>query len=194
MKKIAICLSFLLFVASGFAKDKIYLKNGEIINSEIIASVDFQVKFLLDHVKNADERLFVLDKSEILMIIYDDGKIERYLQLIDPYQMPDSAGFCQKGATDAHIYYKASGPFWGTLCCTGGLNPVFGVILAAVSVSSEPKEKSLKMPVTNDALHPDYQKCYREEAYVIKKKKVWTAFGIGTGIYAIFLVIYLAAY
>ena len=99
---------------------------------------------------------------------------------------------CVVGTNDARIQYSGSNALWGSLCCTGGTNPIFGLILVLV-VRNDVKQKNLNLNLASPNINnAEYLQCYRTEAIDIKRAKLWTGFGIGTGIYAI-AVIYLAA-
>lgn len=95
---------------------------------------------------------------------------------------------CTQAKQDAAVNYKATGPMVGALCCAGGTNPLFGVLLALIMNNKAPKDENLG--ITNSSLRSDneYMDCYRKAAWDKKKKQVWTGVLIGTGIYCVFII------
>jgi len=111
-----------------------------------------------------------------------------------PVAMQQATDKCSKARMDAQMMYKASGPAIGTFCCTAGTNPLFGIILVAFVIQETPKDSNLGLRDYSLMTDNDYITCYRLAAFEKKKKAVWTAFGIGTAIYAAIAIYYYAVY
>lgn len=106
-----------------------------------------------------------------------------------------SYGFNQrlydKGKSDARRYYKHKGGAVGVGCAAAGCGPVIGLIPAVIVTDNDPKDINLGIPASAYSTHQDYLKGYHEEAKRMKKKRVWTGYGIGAGIMT---VLYVALY
>jgi hypothetical protein len=194
MKKLLLLfISTVLITSSVLSSDAIYLKKGGTLIGKVLYSNSLDVTFQQLSTSGGPTEVLTVAKEDIGLIIYENGQVESNPDNATAQSDDDTTNLCLKGRIDANRYYKGSGPLWGSLCCTGGLNPLLGVILTAIEISSPPKESKLAMPHTSESLNPQYQSCYRQEAYKIKKKKAWTGFGIGCGIYAVFIVMYLGS-
>jgi hypothetical protein len=88
-----------------------------------------------------------------------------------------------KGMTDARKNYTDNGGTFWVGCVSVGCTPVCGLIPAIMIGDNQPKEANLGIPRSAYSEHPDYRKGYKEEAYRMKKKKVWNSYGIGSGIF-----------
>ena len=78
---------------------------------------------------------------------------------------------------DAKIYYKNSGPLWGTGCASLAFMPA-GLIVALISSVTEPDEKNLKIPQNEYKNNKLYENTYKTEALKLKRKRVWITFGV----------------
>jgi hypothetical protein len=96
-----------------------------------------------------------------------------------------------KGLSDAQKNYTDNGGTFWVGCVSVGCTPVCGLIPAIMIGDNEPKEPNLGIPRSAYSEHPDYRKGYKEEAYRMKKKKVWNSYGIGSGI---FVALCIASY
>ena len=133
------------------------------------------------------ENLIASNNNSFEELLVNDESLSNLIALQDDN--------CNKGKADAKIRYKGSGPFWGSLCITGGTNPLFGLIFVFSSVNKI-QDKNLNLDITNSSImnNTEYINCYRTSALEIKKKKLWTGFGIGTGIYAVAIVYLIVSY
>lgn len=87
-----------------------------------------------------------------------------------------------QGTMDAERYYKKyKGAGTGTLI-TSLVSPLVGLIPAIACSASAPKLSNLGYPDENQFKTQEYYLAYTEKAKKIKKKKVWTNWGIGFGV------------
>ncbi|MDX2174536.1 MAG: hypothetical protein SFY56_15640 [Bacteroidota bacterium] len=95
----------------------------------------------------------------------------------------DGVSYYEKGKTDAKIYYKHNGGSIGTAICVFPLTPFLGWIPPLIINSFKPRERHLNMPDKNISRNKLYQAGYKEQAYKIKRKKNWKAYGISSLVY-----------
>lgn len=86
-----------------------------------------------------------------------------------------------KGQADAIKYYDDAGPGTCTLVISL-LSPLAGLIPAIACSSTQPKDKNLNFHNSELIKNLDYHNGYVHSAMKIKKKKVWTNWGIAFGI------------
>ena len=91
------------------------------------------------------------------------------------------------GQADASKYYKAK--FSGTFLTTALINPVIGLIPAIAGSGTPPKDYNLNYPSIVLMKNEHYRRGYTLRARKMKQSKIWTNFGIGTGVYAMFVTI-----
>jgi len=189
MKKLIVLLLIVVVPTMTLvSSDLLFLKNGKTLNVNIVYSSASTVNFSFEIDGNVDNQIFTMNKDRIATIVFEDGKIDMSC-VFEPSSPPQQVSdICIKARTDALQNYSANGPYWGTLCCTGGTNPLFGLGLALVIVSSEVKNPNMPL-ISGVSDDPEYQKCYLDNAKQIKKKKAWTGFGIGCAIYAIAIAV-----
>ena len=77
MKKILL-LTLLLCAAFIFTKaqDKIYRKNGKIIEAKVLEVGASEIKY--SEFANPDGPIYVLEADRIIKIVYENGKIEKF--------------------------------------------------------------------------------------------------------------------
>lgn len=182
MKKLT-CLLFVLIAFSkiSFSQDLITKKNGEEIKAKILEVTQNEIKY-----KNFDQQngpLFTIPKYEIFMVRYENGTKD----VLNSKNSPDIS---TKAVADAKANYKGknSGAGW-TTAATIVFSPVLGVIPAAICSSNEPDEDNLNIPDSELTKNTEYTNAYKEQAHKIKKKKVWTNFGIGSGAWVLLLLL-----
>jgi hypothetical protein len=98
---------------------------------------------------------------------------------------------CTQAAQDARFSYTGqnSGKGW-TAAVTILLSPLIGLIPAAACSAQAPNDSNLNIQNSEMRNNSEYYNCYKEEAHKIKKKKVWTSYGVGSGIW---LILYAAS-
>lgn len=185
---------FLLFcavalISSAYSQDYIMKKNGEEIKAIISEVGQSEVKYKKHDLPNGP--VFTILKSDIFMIRYENGSKDVFNEMTGNKQAQKStADLVSQAKSDARRSYKGkkSGAGW-TIATTLVLSPLVGVIPAAICASSEPSEENLKAPDQELMKNNEYNIAYREEAHKIKKKKIWTGFGIGTGVTLLFVLL-----
>jgi hypothetical protein len=193
MKK-SLLLAYILFTGINFvfSQDYITKSNGDELKVKILEVTVTEVKY--KRFEQTDGPIYTILKSEIFMIKYQDGtkdvfsefdKKKNFISIED--EMAD------KGKKDARTFYKAknSGAGWTTLA-TLLTSPVIGVIPAAICSSNEPEEDNLNAPNTTLMKSYQYSNAYIKEAHKIKRKKIWSSFGVASGVW-IFVVALLRA-
>lgn len=98
------------------------------------------------------------------------------------------------GRSDAEQYYKGyKGAGTGTLLTTFLTGGILGLIPAVACSSTPPKEHSLGIRNDSQVQNAAYRAGYAEEARRIKSRKVWTNYGIGVGMAAVFGLLVFAS-
>jgi hypothetical protein len=135
--------------------------------------------------------VFTILKSDIFMIRYENGSKDVFNEMTanKPAQKSTSELISQ-AKSDAKRNYKGkkSGAGW-TTATTIVLSPVLGVVPAAICASNEPSDDNLKAPDPELMKNNEYNNTYTDEAHKIKRRKVWTGFGIGSGVWLAILLL-----
>lgn len=174
-----------------FPQDIMVKNNGDELQVKVFEINATEVKF--KKFDNQDGPIFIVPKSEIFMIKYENGQKEimEKVNITNKLDEPQNNGtdFFMMGKNDATLFYtgKNSGALW-TSFTTGFCSPVIGVIPAVACALSEPTDKNLNIN-SNLAKNRDYYQGYVNQAHKIKKRKVWTAFGIGSASWFVLLLI-----
>ena len=168
MKKIVILAFFVSLISINLvsASESLFHYDSEALNAEFSELIIVENAIISNN--NSFEELLITNESLRNLIDFQDDD-------------------CSRGRADAAIRYTGTSAMWGSLCLTGGCNPLFGVILV-LTTKDKIKDNQLNLADATLLNNTDYINCYRTTALDIKKKKLWTGFGIGTGIYAIFLI------
>ena len=186
---------FLLFcavalISSAYSQDYIMKKNGEEIKAIISEVGQSEVKYKKHDLPNGP--VFTILKSDIFMIRYENGSKDVFNEVaMNKPSAKSTSDLVSQGKSDARRSYKGknSGAGW-TNATTIVLSPLFGVIPAAICASNEPAEENLRVPDPELMKNNEYANAYRDEAHKIKKRKVWTAFGIGTGVWLLIVTLF----
>ncbi len=198
MKYFSFILIAMLIASIGFSQDIITQKNGDNLVVKILEITPTEVKY-----KNIDEEdgpLFIIYKSEISSIQYKNGNKVVFSNTVAPSAntsgasttstIDENVDLCTQAAKDAKRFYKAQNVgAGGTIATNIILSPLFGLIPAAICSSVEPREKNLNSPSPKLLDNPNYNNCYKKEAYKAKKKKIWISYGISSGLW---LILFLA--
>jgi hypothetical protein len=89
-----------------------------------------------------------------------------------------------RGKADAIMNYRGKNSGAGGTAVTVVLtSPLIGLIPAIACSSTEPSDENLKYTNRELMKNADYNRAYTEQAHKIKRKKIWKAFGIGSGIW-----------
>lgn len=203
MKNIALCLSGLIFLQSQLnAQDLITRKTGEDIQAKVLEISPTEVKY--KRFDNQSGPTYILPVADILIIRYENGTKDLFNQASAGQNAPAPAATVQtdtaakfigdlrlRGEQDAQEYYfgKQSGSGW-TAFVTVLTSPLFGLIPATACASAEPQDKNLSYPNPELMKEYDYKNAYTQKAHKIKKRQVWSGYGLGS---VMWLVLLLAA-
>ncbi|MCW3077908.1 MAG: hypothetical protein JWO32_2517 [Bacteroidetes bacterium] len=170
-------------ITENKAYDTLYFKSGIKTPAKIYELTDENVKY--KPLKNPDGPLYTISKSDLKEVIFSTGLKQTFnVQPVNPAVSPnsetDAITFQLRGARDAKKYYKNKGGSIGT-GITAFVFPLAGLVPAIICSSIAPKERNLGYPYESLWENKYYRLGYSKEAYRIKKKRVWTGFGIGTG-------------
>ena len=189
MQKITVLLFSLIFFNSIYSQDVITKKNGDEINAKIIEVTQSEIKY--KKFSNINGPTFIILKDELLMIKYEDGTKEVLNQVPSSVVTSiNNTDLRQKGIDDANMNYKGKKSGAGWVAATTILtSPLIGLIPAAICSSNEPAESNLNIQDKDLKQKSEYKAAYVEQAHKIKKRKIWSNFGIGSGVW--FLIILL---
>lgn len=184
MKKILFILFLLPFF--GKSQDVITMKDGSELSVKVIEIGIDDIKYR----KEDNGPTYVMRKSDIFMIKYANGSKDVFKDVkqidisIAKAQESDSIqNMFLQGQKDADKYYKGmNSGAGGTFLTTITLGGLLGVIPAAICSSHEPRRENLMLPNKNMYSNENYMDGYVSQAHKIKRRKVWTLFGIGCGI------------
>jgi hypothetical protein len=184
MKKSAITLMLLLISASFcFSQDIITKKSGEDIQAKILEVTQTEIRF--KKFSDLEGPSFSINKSDILMIRYKNGTKDIFNE-----EKTNNNDMASKGKNDAKLNYKGGNSGAGWTAATSILtSPILGLIPAAICSSAEPKDENLNYKDVELMKNSEYNKSYSEEAHRIKKRKVWTNYGIGSGAWLVLLLL-----
>lgn len=178
MNKIIVTLIAIVSVLHGaFSQDVITKKTGDDIQAKIIEVSQTEVKY--KKFDNADGPTFTIAKSDILMVRYENGTNDVFNQADSQIDVQELR---MKGKRDAKMNYKGkkTGAGW-TAATTIVFTPLVGAIPAVACSSSEPSDRNLNYNDYELMQVYEYNQAYIEEAHKIKKRKVWSSFGISSG-------------
>ena len=160
------------------AQDIITLKSGDELKVKIIRlnakDVTFQPQGVTDTLS--------MWREEILKLTYQNGTLiylaEKSPLIKNQGSVYDSMYYA--GVNDASLYYKGyKSASAGTL--VSALVFPLNLIPAIACSSTPPADENLGYKDKKLMENTDYNTGYKEQAYKIKKKKVWKNFAIGTG-------------
>lgn len=208
MKALVAILSMLFFINNkAISQDIITKKSGEDISSKVLEITTEEVKF--KKWDNLEGPTFSIYKSDVLIIRYKNGAKDiftsepkaaivenqaNHLTISDSQQNSNTnigtltpsnikINYHEEGRLDAVKYYKGySGAGTGTLVTSLFAGGILGLIPALITTSSQPQEINLNYPSHEKMANRDYYNGYVNEAFKIKKSKVWGNWGIAVGI------------
>jgi len=197
MKKI---VTFFLFIGLSFAnilaQDVITTKSGEDIEAKILEVTSTDVKYKV--FKNVDGPTYVRQKSEILLIRYENGTKDIFENTNTATESGNSDlspdALYALGQADATKYYnKYKLASTGTLIA-GLLSPLIGLIPAVACSAIRPTDANLNGPNAELMANSYYYKGYTQRAKKIKQGKVWVNWGVSfaVNIFAILVLTSLA--
>jgi len=179
-----------LFISNEcFSQDTIVKVNKDTIQAKILEVGISEIKY--KRFDNPEGPIFVIPKSDILLIRYVNGGTDNFNVEKDNSPIPASQiefknpeGLTaeelklkgQKDATRHYDGYKGAGT--GTLV-TSLISPALGLIPAIACASTKPKPVNLNYPDPQLMNNYSYKAGYVTRAKKIKQGKAWTNWSIG---------------
>lgn len=184
------------------AQDTLFLRNSSKVVVKLSEITPTQLKY--KRFDNLDGPNYSINKSEVEYIIFANGLKEQFdlnsnnnnsnntvstQPIIN--NSPNTQGTSTdsenygneqselKGRIDARRYYTHNGGAIGTGVTSFLCGPVCGLIPAISITSNEPADENLGMP-TPEKKDYRYKLGYKQEAYKIKRRKNWIAYGVGS--------------
>ena len=189
MKTISITIFAIAFaITICCSQDIILLKSGEEIPAEILEIGTTEIMYKEFNIQEASP--ISLLKSDIFMIRYKNGTKDIFTdENSDNKVLYLDEELTMKGRQDAILNYKGknTGAGW-TAVTTILLSPLIGAIPATACASSTPSTQNLNMADGQLMEYSNYDKAYKDQARKIKRKKVWSAFGISSGIWLLIIL------
>lgn len=186
MKTFLSSFLFILGILSVNAQDIITKKNSDDINAKILEVTSTEIKF--KRFEDLNGPTFTLLKSEVLMVRYENGTKDIFNDKTFTASSDDEMR--TKGKQDAKIYYKGakSGAGW-TAATTVLTSPLFGLIPAVICASTEPSDDNLNYKDSELMKNHAYNEAYTKQALKIKRRKIWTNYGIGSGVWILLIAL-----
>ena len=187
-KSIFTIFALIIFAITGYSQDLITENSGNDINAKILEVTSTEVKYKKTNF--LDGPTFTILKSDILMIRYANGTKDVFGKSASNVKpevseeiVTSDESMAIRGAADAKANYKGrnSGAAW-TGASAFLVGPILALAPAILCSSAEPLEENLNVKNPELMKNFEYNKAYTEKAHKIKKSKVWTGFGIGTGV------------
>lgn len=191
MKKTFLSLFVFIFIliVKVNGQDIITKKNGDDIQAKVIEITLTELKY--KNFNNLDGPLISILKSDVIFVKYENGTKDVFT---DERPMPstgkstilvgnsvdeDEDDAAMVGKADAKRYYRGyTGAGSGTLVTGLFAGSVLALIPAIATSSSAPKEGNLQYPKPSLMKNPSYVNAYQQEAFKIKKSKVWNNYFI----------------
>jgi len=174
-------------------KDIILQRSGEEILAKVLTVGEKEISY-----KKADfleGPTYTILKSNIFIITYSNGVKDIFSNEEGSEKTYSNSNFAEateQGETDAIANYRTGGAFAAGFS-TFILTPVLALIPTGIITSVEPNDSNLKYPnVELYNTNPNYKAAYKKQAFKMKKKAVWTGYGLGAFInIAVALIIYI---
>jgi hypothetical protein len=184
----------------GSIPDTLFFKSGKTSLVWIKIITGSEVKYKLWNYEDGPD--YTASKSELKSVHYANGRTESFDKPAyeysgrpggSEYSSPGSGvNYYHKGQADAIRYYRHNGGSVGVGITAALCSPVCGLIPAIPVSLSEPSLSNLGMPKTSYSSNSEYAGGYAAQAYKMKKKKVWRAYGIGSAAYVIATILIIA--
>jgi hypothetical protein len=183
------------------AQDTLFLRNSSKVVVKLNEITPTQLKY--KRFDNMEGPNYSINKSEVDYVIFANGLKEQFElttytnsnnnSSTEPIinnapstqnsnNQPENYGNEQtelKGRIDARRYYTHNGGAIGTGVTSFFCGPVCGLIPAIAINNNEPADENLGMP-SPEKKDYRYKLGYKQEAYKIKRRKNWIAYGVGS--------------
>jgi hypothetical protein len=181
-----------LYASIGNAQDIITKKNGEKIIGKVLEINLTELKY--KNFNNLEGPVNSILKSEVVFIKYENGNSQLFRddkpknsanngQLIETAIKPSVSSnnleneddATEAGRSDARRYYRGySGAGSGTLLTGLFVGSILALVPAIATSGASPREENLDYPKPSLMRNENYANGYRQEAFKIKKRKVWS--------------------
>lgn len=175
------------------SQDLITLKNGTDIQAKITEVGTTEIRY--KKFDNVDGPVFIINKAEVLMVRHENGAKDIFNEPLAQNTNNTGSGnrFSDsfvKGKGDAEQYYRGrnSGAIWSG-AATAIFSPLLGWIPSLACATYEPKDENLNYPDYNLMQDMDYRKAYIERSHKTKKRKIWTSYGVGSGVWLVLILL-----
>ena len=189
-KNIFTALISIISISFCLSQDLIIKKTSEEIIAKVLEVTPTEIKYKKFDYQSGP--IFTILKSEVLMIRYEKGPsdIFKESQTFVVVSTVPTGNMSLMGREDATSNYKGKQSGSGWVGATTVLfSPLVGLIPAIACGSTEPADDNLNYKDATLMRDLTYNKAYREEAHKIKKKKIWTSYGIGSGCWLLLLIL-----
>jgi hypothetical protein len=158
------------------AQDVITKKNGDDIQAKVIEITLNELKY--KNFNNLDGPVISILKSEVILVRYENGSKDIFADEkpinISQNEILDDDQAIFNGQQDANKYYKNySGAGVGTLATGLFLGSVLALIPAITTANAVPRDENLQYPSITLMKNQNYARGYTQQAFKIKKERVW---------------------
>ena len=193
MRKIIFTLLTSIFaITFCYSQDLITKKSSEDIEAKVVEVTTTEIKY--KKIDNLDGPVFSMPKSDVLMIRYENGTKDIFVEekTNETISTPDLSGdkLYKQGQSAAIKNYRGyTGAGTGTLIVSL-LSPLVGLIPAVACSSTPPKDKNLNYPNTELMKKPDYYNGYTQKSKKMKQSKVWTNWGFALAVNMVLVLVF----
>jgi hypothetical protein len=190
MKSISL---FFLIICTSIqikAQDTLIMRTGENIQAKVIEIGMSEVKY--KKLDNLNGPIFVILKSDLLSIKYENGTKDDYSSIKKNEQKITAPNLFAQGQADAvenYVGYKIAGTTVLLSSFVPIVGPAVAIVPALLCYSSDPKDENLGYPDLNLMQNEQYALGYRQKAKAIKNKKIVSNFFTGLKYYLPNLII-----
>lgn len=169
--------------------DTIYFKSGKITEAKVTEITVNEIKYkLFDYI---DGPAYQATRSEVKQITFASGMVQQFNDApkTEVNDYPVSSGgnayaMYKKGKDDAYKYFDPKGGRITTGCAAS--IPLWGIgmglVPALIFSNIKPNQKNMLIPISENSKNKEYVAGYTEWAAIVKKKKIWRAYGISAGL------------
>lgn len=186
-------LAFLAMSMAAYSQDVLTHKSGDDYLVKTLEINEIEIKYKKFDNQNGPTYTFL--KSDVVMIRYENGTKDVF-NLNEESKTKTKVATTNddlrmKGKKDAEMNYKGknAGSGW-TAATTILLSPLIGVIPAVACAVTEPSDSNLNYRDPELMKNYDYNKSYTKQAHKIKKRKIWTSFGISSGVWLALVLLF----
>lgn len=163
------------------AQDLIAMKDGQNLKVDIISVGEKEVEF---QPLGADtNNTYIISKADIFMIVFKDGVRDTMSSAAPAKEsrLNTAQNWYFRGIEDADANYKGKRTARGAIFASALIvTPVLAIYPAMACATSPPTDANLN--IRNNVLlgNKDYMEGYRDEAFDIKRRKIWRSYVVAT--------------